>query len=107
MTQEQFIHWLGGFLDGTEFTENPSLKKIKEKFDTIQSFSTHPLTYPTYPAYPNPTPNTINPYYIGDIPNYPYTVNTTGTGTFKSDVTTAKTDSTPTSGKQLLNENEG
>lgn len=79
MTQEQFILWLEGFLDGNDLSVNPALTQIKEKFDSIKSFSTYPPTYSIIPCY---------------TPDWHTT-------------TTAKTDSTPTSGKQLLNENEG
>ena len=106
MTQEQFILWLEGFLDGKELSVNPALVKIKEKFDSIKSFSNHPPTYPI-PDYVLDPKYKVNPYYVGDIPgiNQPFWNTTTTIG--RNDVTTAKTDSTPTSGKQLLNENEG
>lgn len=85
MTQEQFILWLEGFLDGKELSVNPALVKIKEKFDSIKSFSTHP------------------PYVDGKGHPNPYYFTTTTFG--RNDVTTAETDSTPTSVKQLLTDN--
>ena len=85
MTREQFIHWLEGFLEGTNSSENPSLQRIKEKFDSIQPYNTHP-PYVNGKGHPNP-------YY--------FTTTTFG----RNDVTTAETDSTPTSVKQLLTDN--
>ena len=78
MTQQQFILWLEGFLDGKESQDNPSLEKIREKFNSIQGYNTHP-PYVDGKGHPNP-------YY--------YTT------------TTAIVDSTPTSEKKLLTENE-
>ena len=97
MTQDQFIHWLKGFLDGKEFSENPSLQKIKEKLEQIKSVSTFPNQYPTYPS-------TVNPFYVGDVPGwtYPfYSTSTISTNTAKPEDLKQK------SGKQLLTENEG
>lgn len=85
MTREQFIHWLEGFLEGTNSSENPSLQRIKEKFDSIQPYNTHP------------------PYVDGKGHPNPYYFTTTTFG--RNDVTTAETDSTPTSVKQLLTDN--
>ena len=85
MTREQFIHWLEGFLEGTNPSENPSLQRIKEKFDSIQPYNTHP------------------PYVDGKGHPNPYYFTTTTFG--RNDVTTAETDSTPTSVKQLLTDN--
>lgn len=85
MTREQFIHWLEGFLEGTTSSENPSLQRIKEKFDSIQPYNTHP------------------PYVDGKGHPNPYYFTTTTFG--RNDVTTAETDSTPTSVKQLLTDN--
>jgi hypothetical protein len=104
MTQEQFILWLEGFLDGKELSVNPALVKIKEKFDSIQPFHKHTI----YPPHQFGTPNQVNPFYVGDVPYQPYYTTSTGINPMgRPDVTTAKVDSTPTSEKQLLNENEG
>jgi len=91
MNQEQFIYWLDGFLDGKEVSENPSLRRIKEKFEQIQSFSTFPNQYP---AYSGITPGTINHYS-------PYVTTSSGTPT------TTKSDGS--NEKQLLTDikNEG
>ena len=95
MTREQFIHWLEGFLEGTNSSENPSLQRIKEKFDSIQPYNTHP-PYVDGKGHPNP-------YY------FTTTTGTSSSGinpTGRPDVTTANVDSTPTSEKKLLTENE-
>lgn len=48
MTQDKFISWLEGYLDGKEFVENPALDKIREKFKSIQPSTSLSGGYPTH-----------------------------------------------------------
>jgi len=91
MTQEQFIHWLDGFLDGKEVSQNQSLKRIKEKFEQVKSVSTFQNQYS---ASPGITSGTTNPYSL-------YVTTSSGTPT------TTKSDGS--NEKQLLTDikNEG
>ena len=101
MTPEEFIIWLNGYLDGKESEENPSLQKIREKIDMVVKLPIN-TTITTQPFIQPPMVDPYNPYKITCEPN--------GTGKpmwyTNSTVTTAKVDSTPTQGKQLLTENE-
>lgn len=93
MTQEQFIHWLDGFLDGKEVSQNQPLKRIKEKFEQVKSVSTFQNQYAA-------SAGTTNPYSLEYNPSI-YVTTSSGTPT------TTKSDGS--NEKQLLTDikNEG
>lgn len=90
MTQEQFIHWLKGFVEGIQEHHITPMQ-----WDIVKGKLSEVNDKPSY--------NTHPPYVDGKGHPNPYYFTTTTFG--RNDVTSADTDSTPTSVKQLLTDN--